>query len=188
MSYKLDPRILSKLRAFAARRRKLIIVRGVAAALAMLLVTMLIVAALDYKFVLPDEVRWSLSGVAYLLVVVAEWRTCLRLLAHTPGPRKLARLIEHAEPKLREDLLSAVELGSASDERAFDSEQFRELLQQDVASRMENMQVDRLLPVNLVRRYLAIASVIVIGVISAFVWTGFQLSTCLLYTSDAADE
>ena len=112
MSYKLDPRIISKLRAFAERRRKLILIRGAATAAAMLLATMLLVAAIDFTFVLPDVVRWSLSGVAYLAVLIAEWRTCLRLLAHAPNPRRLARLVEHAEPKLREDLLSAVELGT----------------------------------------------------------------------------
>lgn len=180
MSYKLDPRILSKLRAFAARRRKLIIVRGLATALAMLLATMLVVAAVDFFFVLPDEARWSLSAVAYLAVIIAEWRTCLRLLAHTPSPKTLARLVEHAEPKLREDLISAVELGTPENETVFDSPRFRELLQDDVATRMEGMEVDRLLPVNLVRRYLAIASVIVLAVIAAFVGTGFQLGTLML--------
>src|SRR6186713_1895172 len=108
MSYKLDPRIVFTLRAFAQRRRKLIIIRGIAAALAMLLATMLIVAAVDFLFILPDEVRWAMTGLAYLAVIIAEWRTCLRLLAHTPNPKTLARLVEHAEPKLREDLISAV--------------------------------------------------------------------------------
>src|SRR5215218_2412033 len=127
MSYKLDPRIASKLDAFARRRRKLIILRGAAAALGMLLATMLIVAAVDFFFVLPDEVRWGMSGIAYLAVIIAEWRTCLRLLAQTPDSRTLARLVEHAEPKLREDLISAVELGTGEDERLLDSAQFRQL-------------------------------------------------------------
>lgn len=180
MSYKLDPRIVSKLRAFAERRRKLIIIRGIATAFAMLLATMLVVAAVDFIFVLPDEIRWGLSGVAYLAVIFAEWRTCLRLLAHTPNSRTLARLVEHAEPKLREDLISAVELGTPENETVFDSPRFRELLQQDVAERMEGMEVERLLPVNLVRRYLMIASVIVVMVIGAFIATGFQLGTLML--------
>ena len=132
MSYKLDPKILSKLRAFAQRRRKLILIRGLASGLAMLLATMMIVAAVDYFFVLPDAVRWALSAVAYLAVVVTEWRSCLQLLAHAPGPRRLARLVEHAEPKLREDLLSAVELGTGDDRDVIDSAQFRALLQTDV--------------------------------------------------------
>jgi len=142
MSYKLDPRIVSTLRAFAHRRRNLIIIRGIAAALAMLLATMLIVAAVDFLFVLPDEARWGMSAVAYLAVIVAEWRTCLRLLAHTPNPRAMARLLEHAEPKLREDLISAVELGTGDDDRVLDSPQFRQLVQQDVAARRFERNAD----------------------------------------------
>lgn len=180
MSTKLDPRILSKLEAFAQRRRKLILIRGGATAFAMLLATMLIVAAIDYFFVLPDGVRYGLSAAAYLAVIVAEWRTCLRLLAHAPGPKRLARLVEHAEPKLREDLLSAVELGSQEDERIFDSPQFRSLLQQDVADRMDGIEVERLLPVNLVRRTIFAASAILVAVIVLFVVSGFQLGTLML--------
>ncbi len=177
---KLDPRILSKLHAFAQRRRKLILIRGAATAFAMLLATMLVVAAADYLFVLPDGVRYGLSAAAYLAVIIAEWRTCLRLLAHAPGPKRLARLFEHAEPKLREDLLSAVELGSEDDARIFDSPQFRELLQQDVASRMDGMEVEQLLPVNLVRRTIFAASAILIAVVVLFVVSGFQLGTLML--------
>lgn len=176
----LDPRILSKLTAFAQRRRKLILIRGAATAFAMLLATMLIVAAIDYFFVLPDGVRYGLSAAAYLAVIIAEWRTCLRLLAHAPGPKRLARLFEHAEPKLREDLLSAVELGSEDDARIFDSPQFRELLQQNVANRMDTMDVERLLPVNLVRRTIFAASAILVAVIVLFVVSGFQLGTLML--------
>lgn len=180
MNSKLDPRILAQLGAFAARRRKLIIIRGIATALGLLLATMLAVAAADYFFVLSDTVRWTLSGIAYALVVIAEWRTCLRLLATTPGPKLLARLIEHAEPKLREDLLSAVELGEQRDASVFDSDQFRALVQQDVAARMGGMEMERVLPVRLVRSYIAIAGGIAIAVVALFVLSGFQFGTLML--------
>ena len=145
----------------------------------MLLATMMVVALVDWLFVLPDWLRWTLSGVAYAAVIVVEWRSCLRLLVHAPGARRLARLIEHAEPKLREDLLSAVELGDPTSDAAFDSEQFRSLVQSDVAQRMEGMEVERLLPVNLVRRYLAIAAVILLALIAGLVGTGKQFGTLL---------
>lgn len=180
MNTALDPRILAKLEAFAQRRRKLIIYRGIATALAMLLATMLLVAAADYFFVLSDEVRWALSGAAYLAVLIAEWRTCWRLLAHAPGPKLLARLVEHAEPKLREDLLSAVELSGTSDARVFDSPQFRELLQQDVAARMDGLAMERLLPVWLVRRTIFFAAAVVIAVIVLVAVSGLQLGTLML--------
>ena len=36
----------------------------------MLLATMMIVALVDWLFVLPDWLRWTLSGVAYAAVIV----------------------------------------------------------------------------------------------------------------------
>jgi hypothetical protein len=180
MSSHIDPKILAKLRAFAARRRKLILLRGICTALAMLLATMMLVALIDWLFVLPDYARWALSGAAYLAVIIAEWRTCVRLLAHSPDPRQLARLVEHAEPALREDLLSAVELGSEKQGEGFDSPQFRELVQSGVAARVENLDMSRLLPVNLVKRYLGVAAVILIALIVAFSVTGLQFGTLLM--------
>jgi hypothetical protein len=180
MSTSVDPRIVAKLSAFAKRRRKLIILRGVCAGIGMLLATMMIVALLDLFFVLPDEARWGLSAAAYIAVLVAEWRTCLRLLAHAPGPRRLARLLEHAEPRLREDLLSAVELGSQPGDAIFDSERFRQLVQSDVADRMEHLDVEQLLPVQLVRRSLGVAAVVVLGLGLAFVFIGSEAGTLLV--------
>ncbi len=175
----LDPKISAKLHAFARRRRNLILLRGVASGLAMLLATMLLVALVDWLFVVPDSVRWGLSGLAYLAVLITEWRSCLRVLAHAPGPRRLARLVEHAEPKLREDLLSAVELGAAESGQVLDSAQFRALLQSDVAARVERLDMQRLLPVKLLRSYLAFALAILVTAAAAFLFAGAQLGTLL---------
>jgi len=180
MSTPLDPHIAAKLTAFAQRRRKLILIRGIAGGVAMLLATMLLVALLDWLFVLPDGARWALSGAAYLAVLFTEWRSCLRLLAHAPDPRRLARLIEHAEPGLREDLLSAVELGDGQSGEVLDSEQFRALVQSDVAARVERLQVERLLPVKLLRNWLAVAAAIVLALIVGLFATGAQLGTLLM--------
>ena len=179
MSIELDPLIQQKLRSFAERRRRLIITRGVLAAITMLLLTMLVIAAIDFQWVLPEWLRWSLSGVAYLAVIVVVWRQCLAQLFHAPDARQLARLIEHAEPGLREDLLSAVELGQTRGE-VFDSEQFRALLQSDVAHRMESMEVKSLLPVALIRRTIGYALAIGAAVFAMMVATGWQFRTLLL--------
>lgn len=176
---KTDPLILQKLEAFAQRRRKLIIRRGIYAAVATLLVAMMVVAFVDLAFVLPDVVRWSLSGAAYLAIIVVEWRSCWRLLLKSPGPRELARLVEHAEPGLREDLLSAVELGDEGGD-VFDSEQFRSLVQSDVASRVEKLNMEELLPAKLLRRYTFIAGGIGLACIVAFALTGAQLGTLMM--------
>ncbi|RYD74871.1 MAG: hypothetical protein EOP84_19210, partial [Verrucomicrobiaceae bacterium] len=178
MSTGLDPVILRKLDAFSKRRRKLIILRGVFAALAMLLATMMMVALVDYLFILPDWLRWSLSGLAYIAVIITEWRACLRLLLHAPGPRRLARLIEHAEPKLREDLISAVELGQTSSN--FDSDEFRRLVQVDVASRLEGLNMDSLLPVQLLRRTIILAGFVAVAFVILFAASGFQFGTLLM--------
>src|SRR5262245_41217257 len=45
---------------------------------------------------------------------------------------------------------------------------------------MEGMEVERLLPVNLVRRYLAVSAVLVVAVIGAFFASNFKLGTLML--------
>ena len=179
MSAALDPLIQQKLRAFAQRRRRLIIIKGLLAAFAALLLTMLAVAFVDLKWMLPDSLRWTLSGVAYIAVLAVVWRVCLRQLLHAPDERQLARLIEHAEPGLREDLLSAVELGRTPGE-VFDSEQFRALLQADVARRMGGVEVGALLPVALIRRYIGWAAAIGIAMIAMMAASGWRFHTLLL--------
>ncbi|EDY21451.1 hypothetical protein CfE428DRAFT_0696 [Chthoniobacter flavus Ellin428] len=179
-STKIDPLILRKLQAFADRRRKLIVRRGIYAAVATLLVAMMVVAAIDYIFVLPDALRWTFSGAAYLAIIIVEWRSCWRLLLKAPGSRQLARLVEHAEPKLREDLLSAVELGDEGPNQVFDSEQFRALVQSDVAARVEKLDMEELLPAKLLRRYSMIAAGIGVACLVAFTLTGFQFGTLMM--------
>jgi hypothetical protein len=176
----IDPLILQKLQAFSQRRRQLIIRRGIYAAITTLLATMMIVAFIDWLFVLSDGVRWALSGAAYLAIIVVEWRSCWRLLVSAPGPRKLARLVEHAEPKLREDLLSAVELGEGQSGAIFDSEQFRGLVQADVAERVKKLDVEKLLPAELLRRYVYLAAGIGVACVVAFALTGFQFGTLMM--------
>lgn len=180
MNPQIDPLILQKLQAFSQRRRQLIVRRGIYAAIATLLAAMMIVAFIDWLFVLPDAARWALSGAAYLAIIVVEWRSCLRLLVTAPTPQKLARLVEHAEPKLREDLLSAVELGQAQSGAVFDSEQFRSLVQSDVAARMEKLDMEKLLPAQLLRRYVFIAAGIGVACVVAFALTGFQFGTLMM--------
>jgi hypothetical protein len=180
VSLTIDPLISQKLQAFAVRRRKLIVRRGIYAAIATLVVAMMFVAFVDWMFILPDVVRWSLSGAAYLAIIFVEWRSCWRLLVHTPGPKPMARLFEHAEPKLREDLLSAVELGGSASDAVFDSEQFRALLQSDVAARVEKLDVEKLLPARLLRRYTLIAVGIGAACVIAFALTGLQFGTLMM--------
>src|SRR5579863_9355470 len=107
----LDPLTQTKIDAFARRRRRLILIRVICAVLSILLATMTLLALLDYLFLLPDEARYALSAVGYGAAVLGAWWTCARLVWRSLDPRELARLIEQVRPELREDLISAVELG-----------------------------------------------------------------------------
>ncbi len=180
MTPHIDPVILQKLDAFSQRRRKLIILRGICAAAATLLLAMMVVALIDALFVLPDWARWSLSGAAYLAVIVVEWRASLRLLMHAPGRRDLARMVELADPRLRESLLSSVELSEQDQEATGLSTQFRQLLERDVAARLTPMDMDRLLPVNLVRRSIAVGITAAVMCLAILALTGMQFGTLLL--------
>ena len=158
MGTRIDTVILGKLEAFARRRRRLILFRGMLSVVGILSGVMLLVATIDFSVpFLADWVRWGMSGVGYGAVLWVAWRQIFRRFLWAPDERQMARLIEHAEPKLREDLLSAVELGRGEGE-VFDSEQFRELLQSDVASRMSGLEVKHLLPVGLIGRWVVVAA------------------------------
>jgi hypothetical protein len=141
----LDPLTQGKIDAFARRRRRLILIRGICAVLTILLATMSLLAIIDYLFLLPDEARYALSALGYGVAILGAWWTCARLVWRSLDPRELARLIEGVRPELREDLISAVELGDPHGQEQWDSEEFRELLQQNVARRMQGVNVADLL-------------------------------------------
>ena len=89
MSSLLDSIILQKLQDFARRRRSLIIVRGVFAAVAMLFATMIVVAVVDlFVPLLPDWIRWVLSAA----MLGIAWRQCVQQLLHAPDERQIARI------------------------------------------------------------------------------------------------
>ena len=155
MSVQLDPIISQKLEDFRQRRRNLIILRGLCTAVVTLLGVFSAIALADYltQARMPDELRTTLSYSGYAIVVIAVWRTCARLLIQLPSRRKLARLIEQTAPDLREDLLSAVELGK-EDGVERDSEIFRNLVQQDVSSRVKTLDMSSALPLARLRKWL----------------------------------
>jgi hypothetical protein len=128
---------------------------------------------------MPEWMRWTLSGVAYTSVLVIAWRLCLRQLLHAPDERQIARLVEHAEPKLREDLLSAVELGRTEGE-VFDSDQFRGLLQSDVSARMQSLEMKTLLPVALIKRTIGVTALIAVSVVALMFVTQNRFQTLFL--------
>jgi hypothetical protein len=161
MPAELNPVIRQKLEEFSQRWQGMILLRGVCEGLVVLLVSMTVVAILDWFFILPDAVRWTLSGLGYAATLGVVWWNCLRPLWRLPDARGLARMIEKAEPSLREDLISAVELGSTGPEQHFDSEVFRALIQDNVADRVQGLRTGDLLPARLISRWLYGASALV---------------------------
>src|SRR5207248_10669049 len=94
----LDPLTQSKIDAFASRRRRFILVRGICAVVTILLATMTILAFVDRFFLIPDELRYAGSALAYLVALAGAWYTCARLGLRSLDPRELARLIAHVRP------------------------------------------------------------------------------------------
>ena len=153
----LDPVVVKKLRQFGRRRRQLIWVRGVCVAAVSSLLLISVIAYADWTWVLADHVRWLLSGLAYIAVIMAVWLSCLRRLIHKPAVAELATRMEVAQPQLRENLLSAIELATDDPTLIHDSPAFRSLLQGQVARRMAAVQVPSLLPWRLLARWLSTA-------------------------------
>src|SRR5262245_32928461 len=138
-----NPVTLEKIRAFGRRRWRQALLRNLAALVLIGLGGLGAIALVDRIAVVPDLVRWLLSAVGYLAASAA----LVHLIRETVRPaslRELARRMEAAAPELREELLSAVELGS-SDAR-YDSEVFRSLVQSRVAERVQKVDIGALLP------------------------------------------
>lgn len=169
MSIGLDPIVISKLQRFQRRRQSLLLARGVAAGLVAFLLCFSVIAAIDWYWLLSENTRWTLSVAGYLIVAVVVWLTSLRRLLHNTAREEIASQLEQAEPELRENLLSAVELAADDPSVIHDSPTFRGLLQGKVAQLMGQVRVPKVLPVRLVLRWV-VPAVALTGV-AAFLLT-----------------
>src|SRR5579862_1152514 len=176
----LDPLTQGKIDAFARRRRRLILVRGICAVVSILLATMTILAIVDRFFYMPDEARYAMSSLAYGLAFFGAWYTCARLVWRSLDPRELARLIEGVRPDLREDLISAVELGDPSGRERWESEEFREILQTNVARRMQDVKVSELLSFHRISAWVWVSTGVTAFVIALLMVPGLRYDRLLL--------
>lgn len=167
MSASLDPIVVRKLEQFQRRRFWLIVTRALSAAVVTLLLGMTLVALIDWFWLLTDDIRWIMSGVAYLAVVLVFWFFGLRRMLQPAARDDIAIHVEHIEPKLRENLLSAVELATSEPESLHDSPLFRSLLQGKVAQQMSSLHIPVMLPTRLIANWLFSALLLVacIGVL-----------------------
>ncbi|MFP4380039.1 MAG: hypothetical protein ACLFUS_05995 [Candidatus Sumerlaeia bacterium] len=169
----LNPATRQRLLAFGRRRKTLIVWRGICVFLVSTLGIMAVVALLDAFFVLPDIVRVVMSLIAYASVAGLFWHFCLSRLLKQPDLRELARMFEERYDELKEEVLSAVELGE--DDHNDESSEFRAILQEDVASRIKPADMRSLLPANMIKKWF-VAAAVVGGIILLFsVIPGFHL-------------
>jgi hypothetical protein len=170
----LNPAVAAKLDDFRSRRRRLIVTRGICAGLFTTASALIGVTVLDWLLFLPQSIRWILSGCVYAGVAWVVWSTCLRLIWRIPSAAEMARWVESTEPSLREDLLAAVELGSPESERPWHSIAFRRFLQDDVAHKMNDVDVGALLPWALIHRWVHVALVATILLLILFCIPGLR--------------
>lgn len=149
MSVQLDQATLDKLQALAQRRRVMLLLRGAFAAVLSLLSAMALVALVDRLIILSQPARIALSLAGYAAVMAVVYFTCLRHFLRIPTNQQLAKLVEDAEPGLREQVVSAVEL-AGDHPGAYDSEVFRAILQRNVGRRIQQVETQRILPWRLI--------------------------------------
>ncbi|QDV13285.1 hypothetical protein CA51_31730 [Rosistilla oblonga] len=171
----LSPETAAKLSEFGSRQKRLLIVRALCVGVVSLLVLMSLVAFVDWLWILSNKTRWSLSLAAYAIAALAVWWTSLRRWFTPQDPQSLAASFEVAEPELRENLLSAVEL-SQENAATNGSSQFRQLLQDKVASNIGRVDVRSLLPIRLIGRWLvgAIALTCLFGIVLSLPGLSFR--------------
>ncbi|HEY2574158.1 MAG TPA: Ig-like domain-containing protein, partial [Verrucomicrobiaceae bacterium] len=163
MSPTLRPATSEALTGFRRRRSKLLWIKSGCVALGVLLGVLLLLALLDRVIIMPDALRQGLGYAAYAGSMAAAWLAGLRFLRLARQPEGAARLLEQADPSLREQLLSAVELSRGKDQALAGSEEFRGRLQDDVAAKLDGFKASKLLPSRLLKRvFLGLSSIVAV--------------------------
>ena len=144
---------------FDRRRRLLLIARGIASAVVILLVLVALIACADFIWLVPDGMLWMMSAASYVVSIFGFWVFGVRPMGQQ-DPEQVARQLEASETDLREDLLSAVELANPLYVNGATS--FRKRLQDTVATRVSGLDLVSLLPISLISRWL-IAALVLLG-------------------------
>ncbi|MFK5924640.1 MAG: hypothetical protein QM496_20885 [Verrucomicrobiota bacterium] len=108
--------IVDKLRSLISRVRRLIFLRGLFATIAVGLISILIIMAIDASFTLfSDLARWSLSLCGLAFTLATAWHFLIRPLSRRITLTHIARILETRHPELQERISSAVELMRSDD-------------------------------------------------------------------------
>ena len=152
MNLALRPATHEALERFRLRRRKLLQLRALLCASTLALSAFALIALLDRAWFMPDALRPWVTLTVYAGAAYAAWRVAFRFIAQASGKEDTAKLIEAAEPALRERLLAAVELADPKGGvNLKDSVEFREKLQDDVAASIEGIDWNAKLPTQALR-------------------------------------
>lgn len=189
MNLALRPATLEALQRFRSRRSRLLWLRAALCVAGLAVGLLLLLALLDRAWFLPDMIRPWASVVAYAGCAVVAWRVALRHLGEAKDETGAARLIETAEPALRENLLAAVELAQTGDtDRVPDSPEFRAKLQDEVAAAVGRVDWNRALPSRSLRPWWlvlfgAVALVALLSYIPALHLPGFLARAALPFAN-----
>jgi hypothetical protein len=108
--------ILDKLQSMIRRVRRLLFIRGLFATLAVALVCLLAIMAVDATITLFSTTsRWILSLAGLAVTLVAAWWFLVRPLSKRFTLTKMARILEIRHPELQERISTAVELLASED-------------------------------------------------------------------------
>lgn len=108
--------ILNKLHSVVWRVRRLLLIRGIFATLAVGLLCVLTIMAIDAGFtIFSSAVRWGLSLTGLLITVAAGSYFLVRPLSRKLSLTFVARLLEIRHPELQERISTAVELLGSDD-------------------------------------------------------------------------
>jgi hypothetical protein len=174
MDIRLSATTIASLLRFGRRRRMLVAAKGLSATFLAAVLTLSVVVLADYAVILGDWLRFVLSFVAYAVTGYVFYERFIKPTFHPTDLRELARMFEQRYPDLREEVLSAVELGQEDASQVSDSEEFREKLQTNVASSVGSLAVTSILPNRILRRWLiAVGSAIFVWMVLAIVPGGF---------------
>lgn len=108
--------ILDKLQSMIRRVRRLLFIRGFFATLAVAVVCLLTIMAVDAAFtIFSSTARWMLSLAGLGITMIAAWWYLVRPLSRKFTLTHMARILEIRHPELQERISTAVELMGSDD-------------------------------------------------------------------------
>ncbi|WP_395748251.1 hypothetical protein [Prosthecobacter sp.] len=166
MNLALRPATHEALERFRLRRQLLLQLRAALCGGVIALAAFTLIAFLDRAWFMPDGLRPWVTLLAYGGAAYAAWRVAWRFIAQGNGKEGAARLIEAAEPKLRERMLAAVELADPNGGvNVKDSVEFRVKLQDEVAAAVEGIDWNEKLPTRTLKPWFMAAGGVCLGIL-----------------------